>query len=479
MKHKTFLLILILAFFVAFSAQSQAATLYLSPSTGNYTVGTTFSVMVKVNSGGVEINAAEASLTFNPEEIRVVSVSKTNSIFTLWTTEPTFSNTLGKIEFGGGTPVNYIGTTGRIITIVFRGRKNVDTNVNFISGTVLAADGRGTNVLANMRNGVYTFRPAIIVPPPPPPPPPEEIIDNEPPKPFEIEVDNDGDPTNPTPILRFEAIDAISGIDFYEIRISDKELIKITPAELAARPFRTPFLKPGKYSVVIRAVDRAGNFTVSLKDFIVEAIKPPIIIEFPKKLQQGDFLIIRGRSLPSYAVLVYIQREEDVPIIREVKTDEQGNWFYIHKERVVEGIYNVWAKNKDLRRVVSEQTEKIVIPVILPPWLQIGKIAIDYLILIITLTLLIIGTIAIIFYLRYKIFIWRKKIKKETKEVSQVTTKTFEALKQEVKEQIEYFDKKPGLTQKEKEIYDKLQEALKISEEFIGKEVKDIEKELE
>jgi len=68
---------------------------------------------------------------------------------------------------------------------------------------------------------------------------------------------------------------------------------------------------------------------------------------------------------------------------------------------------------------------------------------------------------------------------KETKEVAQSVARAFRALREEVQEQIEHLDKKPGLTKGEKEVRDKLQDALNISEEFIRKEIKDIEKELE
>ena len=74
---------------------------------------------------------------------------------------------------------------------------------------------------------------------------------------------------------------------------------------------------------------------------------------------------------------------------------------------------------------------------------------------------------------------WRKRVSKETKEVSQSVTGAFRALRDEVEEQISMLDKKPGLTKGEKEIRDKLQEALDVSEKFINKEIKDIEKELE
>jgi len=97
----------------------------------------------------------------------------------------------------------------------------------------------------------------------------------------------------------------------------------------------------------------------------------------------------------------------------------------------------------------------------------------------ITLIVLIIGVLVVIFYSWYRITVWRRRIRKETKEVSQSVNSAFRALREEVEEQVAILDKKPGLTKKEKEIRDKLQEALDVSERFIGKEIKDVERELE
>jgi len=78
------LIILIFSFLIVLPAQGQRASLYLAPSTGTYTVGTTFLVQVKVNSGGVAINAADGTLVFDPDKLEVVKLSKEDSIFTLW-----------------------------------------------------------------------------------------------------------------------------------------------------------------------------------------------------------------------------------------------------------------------------------------------------------------------------------------------------------------------------------------------------------
>lgn len=143
-------------FFVSFSV-SHAASLSVSPSTGVYSSGGTFTVRVAINTQGKSINAAEGELTFKPNELSVVSVSRASSIFNLWTTEPTYSNSAGTITFGGGSPSGYSGSSGNIMTITFRATGSGSSKVVFTSGSILAADGLGTNILTNMSGGTYTI----------------------------------------------------------------------------------------------------------------------------------------------------------------------------------------------------------------------------------------------------------------------------------------------------------------------------------
>jgi len=143
------------------------------------------------------------------------------------------------------------------------------------------------------------------------------------------------------------------------------------------------------------------------------------------------------------------------------------------------GDYEIWAITVDKRGAQSNPTEKIKLTVALPIILKFGKIALDYLSIMITLIVLIIGAIFVGFYVWYRVSIWRKRVRKETKEVAESVARAFKALREEVEEQIEFLDEKPGLTKAERKVRDKLKEALNISEEFIGKEIKDVEKELE
>lgn len=140
------------------AAAAEAASLSVSPSTGVYTANGTFTVRVQVNTGGKPINAAEGTLSFNPNELSVVSVNRTSSIFNLWVTEPTFSNSAGTVTFSGGSPAGYSGQTGTIMSVTFRAAGAGTARVNFKNGSVLANDGKGTNILTAMNGGSFTIQ---------------------------------------------------------------------------------------------------------------------------------------------------------------------------------------------------------------------------------------------------------------------------------------------------------------------------------
>lgn len=570
------LVLLIFSLAVASSVQGASASLYLSPSSGSYSVGSTFSVKVKVNSGGEAINAAEGTLLFNSNELQVVNLSKSGSIFSLWTTEPIFSNSAGNIVFGGGTLKGFTGTSGTIITISFRAKATTSARVSFSSGSVLAADGKGTNILGKINGGVYTLKPKITspdeeapleeyIPPPTPtgapaapvisssthpdsekwhsnndpefswklpsdvtgvslllhknpfgdPGPTSDglmeskkiediedgiwyfhikfknkygwgkithrkvLIDTESPKPFKVIFDREGDLTNPSPVLYFETADSLSGIEYYEVKIGGGDAIPITSAATKSNPYKMPPQAPGRHRIIVAAVDAADNSTSATADIEIEPIEEPVITDFPETLRVGDILTIKGTSkYPDATVTIFIKKEREEPRAEDVQTDNQGNWIFSYDKSLERGAYQLWAEVTDSRGAKSNPTEKITLAATLPTLLKFGKIAIDYLTVTITLAALIIFLILLILYSRYRVSLWRKRLRTETKEVAQVVYSAFKALKEEVKEQIEYVDKKPGLSKREKQIRDKLQEALDISEEFISKEVKDIEKEL-
>ena len=141
---------------------SHAATLFLSPSSGDYNAGGQISISVKVNTEGESINAVDGTIGFNPAMLEVKSVAK-GSVMNLWVQEPSYSNSAGNVNFGGVVlNPGYSGSSGNIIIVVFKAKATGKAEVNFKAGSVLANDGYGTNVLKAMNGASFNIATGAI-----------------------------------------------------------------------------------------------------------------------------------------------------------------------------------------------------------------------------------------------------------------------------------------------------------------------------
>src|SRR3989344_6840485 len=88
------------------------------------------------------------------------------------------------------------------------------------------------------------------------------MIDATPPEPFEIVLPDGNVTANPTPRIRFETTDNLSGIDRYEMKLSSYNGGDwFDTATLKTASFLLPKLKPGEHEILVRAYDRADNYT--------------------------------------------------------------------------------------------------------------------------------------------------------------------------------------------------------------------------
>jgi len=349
------IVVLILLFFTFISpnkANAAGASLYLSPASGTFFVGSTFDVSVFVNTGGEDVNAVEINIKFNPEKLQVASPTAGKSFIEVWVSQPTYSNTTGEMSFIGGIPTPGINTTaGLVSTVTFRAISPGSTTILFLdSSKVLRNDPKGTNILTSMGRGVYE----LLIPPPEGPEVfspthpdknkwyknnnptfswekeegvtdfsysfdrdptgvPDNVsegnhtsvsysdvgdgiwyfhvkakkaevwggvshylvqIDTTPPAAFTPEVEPSSKTTERQPLISFITTDALSGMDYYQIKYVD-----ITPERKeiatgffieAASPYKLPSLEIGKYLIVVRAADIAGNYregTVKIQIF--------------------------------------------------------------------------------------------------------------------------------------------------------------------------------------------------------------------
>jgi hypothetical protein len=342
MAKKVKLFIAAIILFAAFSmlpGKVSAATLLLRPGSGNFLVGGTFDLSIILDTKDVTINTVEAELLFPRDKIQLANNSIGKSIIQFWPAVPEFSNEKGRVYFAGAIPSPGINVSeGVVLTLTFRVISLGEAEIKFGDKTsVLANDGKGTNVLNQKPSAFFKFSlappqgPAISSPTHPdqekwyqdnnplfiwsknqfsegfsfdfnhdPSGTPDTTvdgteatasfqnvengvwyfhlrekaggvwggtshygvrIDNQAPAAFKVNISPSNRTTNQSPIIRFFTTDALSGLDHYEIKIislSSDEAAQALFFE-ATSPYQAIKLKPGRYQVVVRALDKAKN----------------------------------------------------------------------------------------------------------------------------------------------------------------------------------------------------------------------------
>lgn len=203
-------------------------------------------------------------------------------------------------------------------------------------------------------------------------------IDTQPPLPFEIVVLEGETTDNPAPVIQFRSSDALSGLKEYEITIDGQEAIQFPVAEFMGN-FTLPLQTPGAHTIVVRAIDEAGN---SVEDSVAIEIIPipsPTITFVTEKLfsEEEQGLNVKGIALPNINVLLKVeqvleQEKDKIILTRTVQADDSGNWELTFNEPLRNGRYVVTAQSQDVRGALSLVVESSEILVNSKPIIQIG-----------------------------------------------------------------------------------------------------------
>lgn len=467
--------------FVAISAFATplfagAADLQFSPTTGSVAVDTEISVQVKVNPDGQDINAADGTVTFDSSVLSVASISKDGSSFSLWTAEPSFSNSAGTVVFSGGTPSAFK-NVGTVITIKFKGKKAGSAKLAFSKGSVLAADGKGTDVYKSGSEATIDVTDAAPAPAEEPEAPSEGdpsvvpiapninsnthskveqwyatttanfawknpiditgirvlftdkedatpninlkvtdvthtethvgdgqwfflvqirnefgwgaigkrkiLVDSTPPLDFDFSLDESGE----VPRFVFAAEDKTSGVDRYEIITGSTTLASLRLSDLTNGGAPVPAQAGGMQTIVIRAYDKAGNFTEAKRD-----------LELPKVEKANK----KGEEAPPIWTW-----ERILLVLLAISTASLGTSLYYTRKNAQE------EHSKVLREVIS---------------------------------------------------------------VREKNDKVFAAMREEFEQMINDFDEKPQLTPEERDLLEKIKEVLEISGELTDSSIEELKK---
>ena len=538
---------------------ADAATLYFSPSGGTYQTGRNFTVNINMQSS-VALNAASGVIAFPIDKLEAIGVSKAASIFSLWVQEPSFSNREGSVRFEGIVLNPGFTGTGKLIGITFRVKSAGDADLNFLSGSILANDGLGTNILSDLGTASFTLSQGAVTVPEttvtliglPPKPfvkhytksqdgewvfshdsetekewlnnsssklewtiPPgvtgisillndrpssnpglksdgyfdnkvyEDLkdgvyylhiryinasgagsilhykiaVDATPPEPIKIILKDGKVTANSTPIIVLETSDNLSGIDLYEIKIDDGDWFNA--AILKKDSYILPKLKPGEHQILVRAYDKAKNFTEAKEVIIISPIISPKINKYPSNIvSPGEKLVIRGEALPHATVEIYLNKRGKEPIVFNTVADEKGGWEAIYENIIPSGSYSVWAKQ--ILDTGAESLESNTVYIGVNSWFwralqwlkNIGGFIVAVLVFLAAVS---VGA----YYFKHRFRMWRIRLRKEIREAESAVSEGFKKLKKEIKS---------GKTSS------RVLKDLSDIEENIEKEIKDIEK---
>ena len=481
---------------------ARAADVSFSPSSGTYTVGQTFTVTVQTNPQGKVVNAVEAKLSFDNTKLSVTNVSKTGSAFSLWTGEPTFSNTAGTIDFGGGsfTPFS---TRSNLFSVTFRVLAEGTASLKVVSATVTSADQAtlGTNVYTAPVNASFTLgagTPPQPVPTPEQPPkevPSTESNENEnsdaaitfgdPPRAPEAgsTVFLDPEVWYPTKVGVFTwdvpfdveelALDIATSSDYEPETKYDPPIEQIALNE--------EIISDGVQYLTLQFKNQVGWGSVLHRKIMVDTTPPlPFTIN------------VRAGNTQSSFPLITFEAQDDTSGIKKYElsiaggekieiTPDQARVGYLLKD-LEDGTYTVNIIAYDLAGNKTESSTAVLItagwkpPVEVVAVTSIWDIFKGKNLIILILLCALIGQFAYQRKTRKLQEQKEQKLRRETKEIQDQMEKIFSALRDEIYDQINAITKKERLSKKEREAVDGLSQALEVSETLIEKEIADVSK---
>jgi hypothetical protein len=190
-------------------------------------------------------------------------------------------------------------------------------------------------------------------------------IDKSKPESITLHSDERKDLTEPKVKIKIDSVDKISGIDLYEIVIGSQK--SIIWKDDGSHTFETPALSPGENQILIKALDKAGNYIVDYLKVIVEGLKAPTIANYFKQPKLGEDLLFEGKTeYPEERITVYIQTPEGE--IKEFTgtSDKEGNFSISVKDLNIPGKFKAWIDVTDKRGAKSYPSEKVTFEIITP-----------------------------------------------------------------------------------------------------------------
>ncbi len=438
-----------------------SADLYILPSNKNLNVGENLEITVYVDSSDQAMNAVSFRISYPEDLLRLVSLSKSGTIINLWVQEPKGGN--GEV-FAEGVVLNpgFTGARGKIVNITFKALKPGTADLRFISGSVLANDGFGTNILKDMRGGSYVIRERIFESP--------KVSYLPTPKIFSpTHPDQEKWYNNNNPIFEWRVPEEVVEVRLLYGKNPDAIPTVSYSPPISRRELRN--IPDGSYYFNVQFIGEGIQSDVARYKFNIDTTKP-LLEEFSLSL------------LDTNSIKFKVKAEDEISGIDKIEVYLDNNLVLSTSSEIVEDIIrNVDSGRHIFKGVIYDKagnfTQKEEIINIPQPFTKTEIVVqkdytLYFVILFILILLLII--VLIIYLTKHHIEIIYKEIKKEKLETIKTDLRRhIKQTLQDLRHNISLLDEDPKLNPREKELYREAKNILEEAEREIEEKLKELE----
>lgn len=297
-------------------------------------------------------------------------------------------------------------------------------------------------------------------------------IDTQAPESLKASFPDGGITTNLTPALLIEAQDVRSGLKMITMSVDNGQVVEypLDPSNV----YRLPKQSPGNHTVIIQAVDNAGNTSSVSLDYTIQAITPPVITEYTRKVEFDSAFKIIGATYPNSTVEIVLTDKNSKTFKESVSSDEIGVFTHLWQEKLPSGVYEMKVRVLDTRGSISDYTDTKVIEVERMMLVRFGIFVMNWLSVILIIIIALLAVIATLWYSFTQFNRFRRGVRRKLREVEDTLEVNIAALRRDVEEFHDVLvkaEKKRELTKEEQAILKKFKKRLEIIEQEIEKKL--------
>jgi len=279
-------------------------------------------------------------------------------------------------------------------------------------------------------------------------------------------------------IVKLNAEDEISGIDYYTLQIDNNSPIKVKKDDLKNDEYHLPYQNEGNHDLVVIAYDLASNQIESKVSFQGPVVLPPVLSLSSKEIVKGEFVIIAGKTIYTKGQVKVILEFDNKEIKSYTQNISSNGSFSITTDKIDNvGLISISAETILSDLVKSSSSEKIYLKV---DETQVIKISLAVLYPLLGLVAIISLLIIILFILYlgwHKFFGLKKQINNELQNIAKEIHQNMVLLKKELSTKLETLEKikvERYLNDEEEAIFNEIEKNISDIDKFIEERLRNL-----